>query len=57
MQRTLGGPLSSNDLNYLTKTINQLTNDGVYAVIDLHNYAMYNGTLIRYDTSGSGTVT
>jgi endoglucanase len=52
LQRTLGGAFDATELDRLTKTVNGLTSRGAYVLIDPHNYARYNGTLIN-----SGSVT
>ncbi len=52
LQRSLFGALDSTELGRLRSTVSGLNNLGATVLIDPHNYARYNGTVI-----GSGSVT
>lgn len=46
LQRTLLGPLDDNELKRLKDTVHEYRGLGVRVIIDPHNYARYNGTLV-----------
>lgn len=52
MQPTLNGPLNSAELNRLKSVVSYATSKGAHVVLDPHNYARYDGTIID-----SGSVT
>jgi endoglucanase len=48
LQATLGGALTTSDLNSLSSAITYITGTlSSYAIIDIHNYARYNGNLVN----------
>ncbi|HET6555920.1 MAG TPA: cellulase family glycosylhydrolase [Prolixibacteraceae bacterium] len=46
IQRTLGGPLDGAELNRIKEVVQEVTDRGMYCVLDVHNYGRYkiNGT-------------
>jgi endoglucanase len=46
LQRTLGGTLDATELGRLKSVVTGLNNQGAVVLLDPHNYARYNGTLI-----------
>lgn len=42
----LSGPFDSAYLNGLKTIVNYVTNKGAYAVLDPHNYARYDGSVV-----------
>jgi len=52
LQPALNGELDATELGRLDDVVNYATQKGVHTIVDVHNYARYNGVVI-----GTGTVT
>ncbi len=52
LEPELSGPFENAELDQLTQTVTELTGEGAVVILDLHNYARYNGVPL-----GAGDVT
>lgn len=53
VQPTLGQPLHPEELERLRSTVKRITDAGAFAILDLHNYARYQGKLIGSEVTNA----